>query len=117
VSFQDAVAHLVDACPGAVGAAIVDPEGIPVVIEPRDAELEDVGAEFATIVREVEQAERELQHGTLQQFTVYAEDAALVVTLMSGGYYLVLQLEPTGLLGKGRFLSRVVGEQLYSEFI
>ncbi len=116
MTLHTAVDELISGCPGALGAAIVDPDGIPVVVQPRDASLEDIGAEFATIIREVDEAERELHHGQLQQFVVTADQAVLIVTLMNEGYYLVLQLRRDGLVGKGRFLSRVTGEKLYSEF-
>lgn len=117
MTLHSAIDELINACPGAVGAAIVDPDGIPVVVQPREASLDDVGAEFATIIREVDEAERELQHGKLEQLIVTADRSVLIVTLMNEGYYLVLQLRPGGLVGKGRFLSRVTGEKLYSEFI
>ncbi len=117
MSLQSAVTELLGACPGAVGAAIVDPDGIPVVIQPREAALEEAGAELALVVRDVERAERELDHGRLQQLTVRSDRTVLVVTLMNAGYCLLLQMEPGGLIGKGRFLSRVTGEKLYSEFI
>ena len=115
--FDEAVSELCSGCPGALGAAIVDPDGIPVAATPDGGRLEDVGAQFATIIREVQQAERELHHGGLEQLTVYGEGSTLILTLMGGGYFLVLLLGSDGLLGKGRFLSRVTGERLYDEFV
>ena len=117
MSFEAAITELCASCPGSLGAAIVDPDGIPVALTDSEVALEDVGAEFATIVQGVEDAERELRHGTLRQLIVYADEMALIMTIMGGGYLLLLLLETDGLLGKGRFLSRLVGERLYNEFI
>jgi predicted regulator of Ras-like GTPase activity (Roadblock/LC7/MglB family) len=117
VSFQAAITELCESCPGSVGAAIVDPDGIPVAVTESEVVLEDIGAEFAAIVQGVEEAERELRHGSLRQLIVCTNELALILTLMGGGYFLLLLLHSDGLLGKGRFLSRLVGERLYDEFI
>lgn len=117
MSFEEAVSNLLESCPGVRGAAIVDPDGIPVVTNPRDASMEVLGAEFANIVRGVDQAGREFSHGRLQQFSVYAENAVVVLTPMAAGYFLLLVVDRSGLVGKARFLSRLTGERLYSEFV
>ena len=48
--------ELLERCPGARGAAIVDPDGIPVAVNPDDAALEALGTEFSSIVSGVERA-------------------------------------------------------------
>ncbi|MFV2072843.1 MAG: roadblock/LC7 domain-containing protein [Thermoanaerobaculales bacterium] len=117
MNFDDSVKGLLERCPGARGAAIVDPDGIPVVVRPREGSLEALGAELATVVRDLSEAAREFHHGDLEQFSVYAEDAIIILTTMAAGYFLVLVLDRDGIAGKGRFLSRLTGARLYSEFI
>jgi predicted regulator of Ras-like GTPase activity (Roadblock/LC7/MglB family) len=117
VNFNQVVAELLAQCRGGQGAAIVDPDGIPVAAHPRSATLEVLAAEFASILRGVGEAGRELSHGSLKQFWVSAENAEVIVTNMAGGYFLLLVLDPTGLTGRGRFLSRLAGERLHSEFV
>ena len=117
MNFEQPIQQLLEDCPGARGAAIVDPDGIPVVVRPDDVTLETLGAELATIVRDLADAGREFQHGDLEQLAVFAEDAVIILTTISAGYFLVLVLSRGGLTGKGRFLSRLVGTRLYSEFI
>ena len=41
----------------------------------------------------------------------------VILTSLAAGYFLVLVLNRDGLAGKGRFLSRLTGERLYSEFV
>lgn len=117
MKFEQPILHLLENCPGARGAAIVDPDGIPVVVRPHDATLETLGAELATIVRDLAEAAREFRHGDLEQLAVFAEDAVIIVTTIAAGYFLILVMSRGGLPGKGRFLSRLVRARLYSEFI
>ena len=117
MNFEQPIEQLLKDCPGARGAAIVDPDGIPVVVSPQDTTLETLGAELATIVRDLAEAAREFRHGDLQQLAVFAEDAVIILTTITAGYFLVLVLGRGGLTGKGRFLSRLVRTRLYSEFI
>jgi predicted regulator of Ras-like GTPase activity (Roadblock/LC7/MglB family) len=109
--------RLMDDCPGAQGAAIVGPDGIPVVVTPREGSLETLGVELAAILRDLAKAAREFQHGRLEQCSVFAEDAIIILTTINAGYFLILVMSRDSLAGKGRFQSRVVGGRLYSEFI
>lgn len=117
MSFDETVSALLEKCPGARGAAIIDADGIPVVVAPQAAGLEVLGAEFASILSDVERAGRELDHGSLQQISVYAEEAVVILTTIATGYFLVLVLSRDGLVGKGRFLCRRAGIRLFPEFI
>ena len=117
MSFEESMKELMENCPGARGAAIVDPDGIPVVVSPEDGSLEVLGAELATILHDLAEAARELQHGQLEQCSVFAEDAVIILTTIAAGYFLVLVVSRDGLAGKGRYLSRLARAHLYSEFI
>ena len=117
MNFEEPIQQLLENCPGARGAAIVDPDGIPVVVTPNDVTLETLGAELATIVRDLAEATREFRHGDLQQLAVFAEDAVIILTTIATGYFLILVMSRGGLTGKGRFLSRLVRARLHSEFI
>ena len=117
MSFEESMKELLESCPGARGAAIVDPDGIPVVVSPEDGSLEVLGAELATILNDLAEAARELQHGQLEQCSVFAENAIVILTTIAAGYFLVLVVSRDGLAGKGRFLSRLARARLYSEFI
>ncbi len=117
MNFDQPIQQLLESCPGARGAAIVDPDGIPVIVSPRENSLEVLGAELAAILRDLAEAAREFQHGSLEQFVVFAEDAVIILTTIAAGYFLVLVLGRDGLAGKARFLSRVAQARLHSEFI
>ena len=117
MSFDEVLAELLERCPGAGGAAVVDPDGIPVVVAPRDGNLEGLSAEFASIVKSLEQAGREFRHGRLQQLSVFAEHTVVILTSIAAGYFLMLVMGRQGLVGKARLLSNLTSERLYSEFV
>ena len=117
MNFEDSATTLLESCPGATGVAIVDPDGIPIVVAPKEGTLDALGAELASILRDLAEAAREFQHGSLEQLSVFAEDAIIILTTIASGYFLVLVLSRDGLAGKGRFMSRLAGARLYSEFI
>jgi len=117
VDFDSAIGELVGRCPGALGAAIVDPDGIPVASVAEIGELEELASEYATVIDEIERAERELEHGRLEQVQVESDRRGVVLTRIARGYFLVLLVDRSGMLGKARFLSRLYGERLHSEFV
>jgi len=117
VNFEESLQQLMEDCPGARASAIVDPDGIPVVVTPRDGSLETLGAELATILRDLAESAREFQHGRLEQCSVFAGDATIVLTTIASGYFLLVVVGRDGMAGKCRFLSRLASERLHSEFI
>ena len=117
MNFDDVVNELIERCPGAGGAAVFDPDGIPVVTAPRDGKLEGMSAEFASVVKSLEQAGREFEHGRLQQLSVFAENTVVILTAIAAGYFLMLVVDRHGLVGKARLLSRLTSERLYTEFV
>lgn len=117
MNFDEVVKELLDRCPGAGGAAVFDPDGIPVVTTPKGGNLEGLSAEFASIVKSLEQAGREFQHGQLQQLSVFADNTVVILTSIAAGYFLMLIMDRHGLVGKARLLSRLTSERLYTEFV
>ena len=77
MNFEAEITELVERCPGSRGAAIVDPDGIPVVTIPRQLVARGAGGGVRADRRAAwTEAGREFEHGSLQQFSVWAEDAS-----------------------------------------
>lgn len=114
---KEALERLLFQCPGAEAAALMDPDGIPVLVEPRGADVEVLGAEMASMVVEMENASRGLQHGRLRQFQVGTDLEIIVLTTIAAGYFLMVFLKPDAVPGRVKFYSRVAREFLYSEFV
>jgi len=107
VNFEEPMQRLLEDCPGAQGAAIVDPDGIPVVVTPREGSLETLGVELATILRDLAEAARSPARAGFR--------AGSPVRACTPNSSEVIRRD--GLAGKGRFQSRLAGARLYSEFI
>lgn len=114
---QAVLQNLLERCPDAESVALMDPDGIKVVVEPQDYDVELLGAEMASIVGEMEHASHELQHGVLRQLEVATDSRKLLLTTIVEGYFLLLFMKAQAIGGRGKFYSRVAREALYSEFI
>ncbi len=114
---QGVLQRLLENCPDAESVALMDPDGIPVLVEPRGFDVEVIGAEMASIVREMEEASRELQHGVLRQLEVGTDARKFLLTTIVEGYFLLLFLEVQAIGGRAKFYSRLAREALYSELI
>ena len=117
MNFEDVLESLLERCPDARGAAIVDPDGIAVAVQPDGGVPETVCVEFAAIIGQVMSAGREFQHGQLRQLSVISDRALVMVTVLAAGYFLLLLHQDGGLPGRSRFLSRLVAERIHSEFV
>ena len=105
-------------CPGVFLTAIADRDGIPVQSWGSTAdETEEFIAEYSTFLREVTTANRELQLGDLDQIVVAAEKKMVVVTSITGEYFLMTVVDRDGNPGKARFASRVAAFRLRNDFI
>jgi len=114
---QAVLQNLLEKCPDAESVALMDPDGITVLVEPRDYNVEVLGAEMASIVAEMEDASHELQHGVLRQLEVGTDSRKLLLTTIVEGYFLLLFMKAQAIGGRAKFYSRVAREALYPELI
>ena len=114
---QAVLQNLLQKCPDAEAVALMDPDGITVLVEPREYNVELLGAEMASIVGEMEEASHELQHGALRQLEVGTDTRKLLLTTIVEGYFLLLFMEAEAIGGRAKFFSRVAREALYPELI
>jgi predicted regulator of Ras-like GTPase activity (Roadblock/LC7/MglB family) len=116
MSFAEVLAEVRN-CAGVSVTAISDQDGIPVESwggEP--GESEELIAEFSTFLKEVTTANRELQLGDLEQIVVAADRKIVLITSITGAYFLMTVVGRDGNPGKARFASRVAAGRLRQEF-
>ena len=117
MTFESALAEI-RRCDGVSLMAIADRDGIPVTSwGMRPHEVEDLIAEYSEFLREVTTANRELQLGELDQITVAAEHNVVLITNISGGYFLLVVVGRDGNPGRARFTSRTAAFRLRGEFV
>jgi len=116
--FDEVVKKAVDETPGAVAALIMGTDGISLAyhIKP-DAgiEMEVVGVEYASLLGEVRKVSSILESGEVREVTVSTDKYIVIVRNITPEYFLALAIEPTGNIGKGRFVLRVQSPEVRKE--
>lgn len=116
MTFSEAVQD-VTSCPGVVGTAIADRDGIAVQSWGDAAQIEEAVAEFSAFLGEILSANRELHLGTLEQLQVVGSQRLVMVTMIAEDYFLVTIVDRDGNPGRARFASRLAAHRLRSEFV
>ena len=117
MSFADVLTEVRN-CAGVSVTVIADRDGIPVESWGGDAgESEELIAEYSTFLREVTTANRELKLGELEQIAVTAERKMVLITNITGTYFLMTVVARDGNPGKARFASRLAAFRLRQEFV
>jgi predicted regulator of Ras-like GTPase activity (Roadblock/LC7/MglB family) len=114
MSFESILRGIVDRCSGALGAALMGTDGIPIEQVssgslPSGALAEDLGnagVEFGRILDDVRKASDALSGGALRETIVILARFQLVFRALDSDTLLVVVLAPDGNLGKARYLIR-----------
>ncbi len=117
--FKKFLKDLVVSVDGAVGAVIMGMDGIPVdeYCERPDSDLQLVGIESATLLKEMNRASDSMECGLLREAVMVNEQQTLVVRKINEDYFVVLILNGNGNLGKGRFKLRMFVPKVIQEFV
>ncbi len=110
MSFESILRVIVEECPGALGAALMGGDGIPIAqAGPHGDEAEQVtilGVEFGRILEEARKAADAAGAGVALEISVRTERFHVVLHAVDPDTYLLLALAPHGNVGKGRYLLR-----------
>lgn len=118
MSFSETLKEAVERVDGAVSAMIIGSDGIPV--EEYAAEkllnIEDLGAEASAMIKEINNAAKNLGLGTAREFSIISDKCGIIMRQINPEYYLALIIRPDGNYGKGRFLLKSLITKVESEF-
>ena len=112
MSFETVLQAIVEECPGALGAALMGSDGIPIAqVAAHGAaddadELSVLGVEFGRILDEARKAGDASGAGATLELSVRTERFHVVLHAVDAETYLMLALAPHGNVGKGRYLLR-----------
>ncbi len=121
MTFREILANVIDGTPGAVAGAIMAGDGIPVdeyAVEGADVELATVAAEFERVLSQARKVSGSIYGetaGALHELILQTPAHQLLFRQIDDEYFLVVALEPTGMLGKARFLARSALDDLREE--
>ncbi|MCX5741914.1 MAG: hypothetical protein NT062_05370 [Proteobacteria bacterium] len=108
--FAQTLKRVVDGVDGGIAAVIMGLDGIPVDSYVRQSDRVDVntiGMEFSFILGQVRKAGENLAAGTLEEFSVRAQNLVLVCRMLTPQYFIAVVVAPDGNFGKARYLARV----------
>ena len=110
--------EIVEKVDGAASAAIIGSDGIPVeeYTVQKLLTLEDLGAESAAMIKDINLAAEDLGLGEAREFSIISDRCGIIMRRISPEYYLVLVITPDGNYGKGRFILRTTIPRIEGEF-
>ena len=113
--FQESLREVVDRTEGGIAGLVMGFDGIAVEsYATADSELnvENIGMEYSVVLTQIKQAAEMLQLGQTNEVTVHAENMTTVIRLLTDEYFVAIAIEPTGNLGKARYLLRIQAPQI-----
>ncbi|HEU4506832.1 MAG TPA: roadblock/LC7 domain-containing protein [Pyrinomonadaceae bacterium] len=118
--FKGLLENIIERTEGSLGALIMGTDGIAVekVLGEAgmDANLDVAAAEFTSLVRSAQRAGADTGLGGLRELVISLEGAVMLMRLLSRDYFVVLALNSSGNIGRGRFELRKAELQLAKEF-
>ncbi len=100
-----------------MGIAVVGVDGI--VVEEyktgQNIDLQSIGAEYSTIIKEIGKASSSLSLGKMKEISVTTDKATVLMGQINAEYFLIMFIKPEGNFGKGRFLLRRELQRLEKE--
>ena len=113
--FQNILREVVESTDGAVASILMGFDGITVdsyVDGASGIDMETVGSEYSQVLLQIKQAALLLDMGSAREVAVQAENMTTLVRLLNDEYFIALAIQPTGNLGKARFLLRTQAPKL-----
>ncbi len=118
MNFREVLERICARVGGAIGAVIIAEDGIVVERHAADPalDLELASVEFVGAVRELRRATAAVEAGEMEELIVTNAGRLTLLRLIGPGYYLLLLMAPTGLVGRGRYELRRAAIELAAEF-
>ena len=109
MSFDEILRGIVSQCPGCIGVALMGSDGIPIAEVGGAGEGEEVtllGVEFGRVLDEARKVASTVGGGELEELVIAMARTQVVMRAVDRDTLFVLALEPSGNLGKARYLLR-----------
>ncbi len=116
--FKESLEAVVNGTEGALAGLLMDFQGVAVESYAREGASVDVdviGAEFSVIVKSVQRATESLEAGGARELAVTSDRLVTLIRVINDDYFVAIALEPTGNIGKGRYLLRTAAPTLLAE--
>ncbi|MEM9552986.1 MAG: hypothetical protein AAGC60_01920 [Acidobacteriota bacterium] len=103
--FLDRLETVIDRIGGARALSLVARDGIPVesILRDESIDMEILAAELMSQVRAITQNHEELAVGAVRHLSVATDELGLMVSALTGDYYLLAVLDTSSSVGRARF--------------
>jgi predicted regulator of Ras-like GTPase activity (Roadblock/LC7/MglB family) len=109
MSFEEILRGIVSQCPGCVGVALMGADGVPIAEVGGAGESDEVtllGIEFGRVLDEARKVASTVNGGELEELVIAMARTQVVMRAVDPETLFVLALDPSGNLGKARYLLR-----------
>ncbi len=117
--FAEKLENAVNSVKGGRALVLMGFDGLPVETHSSDEQfdVETIGMEFSVLLKEVRKAAEQLEAGPMRELTVRTDQLTAVMRVLNEEYFLAMAVEPSGNLGKARFILRMMAPKIASELI
>ena len=104
MDFKTILNEIVNNVDGAIGAGLVGTDGIVIdqVSTTGSFDISDVGAEYATIIKNAKKASENFGLGKTNEIMISTDKAMMIIMMVGHEYFINMALELDGNLGRGR---------------
>ena len=116
--FREAIQKMVDRMDGGRAGVLMGFDGISVEVYNKPgmgSDINTIGMELAHILTQLRRSAEALDAGGVTEVSLRAERLIVLVRLVTAEYFLACALEPTGNLGKARYLLRITAPEIQAE--
>ena len=104
MDFKSILNEIISNVDGAIGAGLVGTDGIVIdqVSLKGGFDISDVGAEYATIIKNAKKASENFGLGKTGEILIATEKATMIMMTVGNDYFVAIALDLEGNLGRGR---------------
>jgi predicted regulator of Ras-like GTPase activity (Roadblock/LC7/MglB family) len=121
VTFGERLDRVLGATPGAISVTLMGFDGIAIESKTVDTEgdaalaCQASAVELGTIAGQLKRMSESLGTGPVEEVMLQTGDLVTVLRPLTEDYFVALSMRAGGLVGKGRYLVRLVGSELTTE--
>jgi predicted regulator of Ras-like GTPase activity (Roadblock/LC7/MglB family) len=113
--FQESLKAVVDRSEGAIAGVLMGFDGITVDSYSADGaggNIETIGMEYSVVLKQIMEAAEMLELGATHEVAVQADNLIAVIRLLNEEYFVAVTMQPSGNMGKARYLLRLQAPEL-----
>ena len=117
MSFQKILQPLIKDVEGAIAVIFVDADGEAIDHYSRipEYDIRLLGAYKSIIIKNIQETSDRLELGSIREIVIFLDEAVLILSPVSEGYFLLLFMQPESNLGKGIIMLKDVIKMVREE--